>query len=144
MLYQTRTVINTRFDFTVGNRTIVFETTLIISLCRNMIVHGQKTLLLSLAVSQTLDFQPPVPNWVNSSHAYIQIDTCLQIKNMLYIELCTIQNNLTLYRDSWFNKLCLSFWQYITMHLGLAINVAPNTLYYSMCLEKNNTSQQSQ
>ena len=34
------------------------------------------------AVSQTLDVQPPVPNWVNSSHSYILIGTCLQIKKI--------------------------------------------------------------
>ena len=34
------------------------------------------------AVIQTLDVQPPVPNWVNSSHAYILIGTCLYIKNI--------------------------------------------------------------
>ena len=28
------------------------------------------------------DFQPPVPNWVNSSHSYILIGTCLQIKKI--------------------------------------------------------------
>ena len=34
------------------------------------------------AVNQTLEFLLPVPTWVNSSHSYILIGTCLLIKKI--------------------------------------------------------------